>query len=104
MLQSGKTLMSIANKSLVVIIFALLLPEAREGDGKGYTGWSQLTTAAETVADVKSFCAKAPNVCSAAQYISDRVEAKAKYSAQLLNDWAEETVLGHPKSLPEDVA
>lgn len=96
--------MSIANKSLVVIIFALLLPEARQGDSTSYTGWSQLTAAAEAVTDVKSLCTKAPSVCTAAQYVSDRLEAKAKYSAQLLQDWAEETVHGRSPALPEDVA
>jgi hypothetical protein len=50
-----------------------------------------VATAAQTVSDVASFCARQPGVCETAGYLANKMEAKAKYSVKLLYEWANES-------------
>lgn len=52
------------------------------------TSWTYIAAAADTVADLKSFCERKPQVCSTAQYLAGTLEGKAKYSAKLVYEWA----------------
>jgi hypothetical protein len=64
------------------------------------SSWAYLSAAADTVADVKDFCARKPQVCGTAQYLVGSLEGKAKYSAKLVYEWANESASGtKPQSL-----
>jgi hypothetical protein len=66
------------------------------------SSWTYISAAAETVADVKGFCARKPQVCGTAQYLAASLEGKAKYSAKLVYEWASESSSGSsymPQSL-----
>jgi Family of unknown function (DUF5330) len=64
-----------------------------------------MAAAAETVADLRSFCQRNPNVCATAGAMAHTVEGKAKYSAKLLYEWAND-VKGDSRKviLPDDIA
>lgn len=68
------------------------------------TSWAYITVAAETVADLKSFCDRKPQVCTSAQYIAGSMEGKAKYSAKLIYEWASESTKGQSGVLPDNMA
>lgn len=64
-----------------------------------------IAAAAETVADMRSFCQRNPNVCLTAGAVAQSVESKAKYSAKLVYEWANEaTGDSKPSTLPDDIA
>jgi Family of unknown function (DUF5330) len=63
------------------------------------SSWNYISAAAETVADMKSFCERKPNVCSTAQYLAVSLEGKAKYSAKLVYEWANESGAGQLNQL-----
>lgn len=63
------------------------------------TSWTYIAAAADTVADLKSFCERKPQVCSTAQYLAGSLEGKAKYSAKLVYEWASESAATEPQSL-----
>ena len=46
--------------------------------------------ATNTVSDLRAFCNRQPAVCDTAQYLAVKIETKAKYSAKLLYEWANE--------------
>jgi len=50
--------------------------------------FATLAAAADTVADFKGFCARRPQACVTGQYIAYTLEAKAKYTARMLYEWA----------------
>ncbi len=54
--------------------------------------------------DMKSFCERRPDVCLTAGYVAGRLEAKAKYSLQLIYEWAEEASGPLISGLPSDQA
>jgi Family of unknown function (DUF5330) len=54
----------------------------------GPGNFAYLAAAAETVADVKGFCQRNPTACSTASAAATVVEGKAKYSAKLVYEWA----------------
>lgn len=68
------------------------------------TSWTYIAAAADTVSDLKSFCERKPQVCTTAQYIAGSVEGKARYSARLVYEWANESAKGQSVSLPEITA
>ena len=71
----------------------------------GPSSFAYLAAAAETVADMRSFCQRNPNVCVTAGAVAQTVEGKAKYSAKLIYEWANEaTGDGMPANLPENLA
>jgi len=75
---------------------AQLMPES--------TSWNYISAAADTVADMKSFCDRKPQVCITAQYLAVTMEVKAKYSAKLIYEWANESTKDQSASLPLNVA
>lgn len=67
--------------------------------------FAYVAAAAETVADLRSFCQRNPNVCATAGAMAQTVEGKAKYSAKLMYEWANDIKSdGRKVNLPEDVA
>jgi Family of unknown function (DUF5330) len=60
------------------------------------SSWAYISAAADTMADVKDFCARKPQVCGTAQYLVGTLEGKAKYSAKLVYEWANESATGNP--------
>jgi Family of unknown function (DUF5330) len=61
------------------------------------SSWAYIAAAADTVADMKSFCERKPNVCGTAQYLAGSLEGKAKYGARLVYEWANESASGLPR-------
>jgi hypothetical protein len=50
-----------------------------------------LTAAISTVADLRDFCTRQAAVCDTAHYLAVKLEGKAKYSIELLYQWAHES-------------
>jgi hypothetical protein len=50
--------------------------------------FTYVAAAVETVADMRSFCSRNPNVCATAGSVARTVEGKVKYSAKLVYEWA----------------
>lgn len=46
--------------------------------------------ATSAVSDLREFCNRQPGFCDTAQYLAGKFEAKAKYSAKLIYEWANE--------------
>jgi hypothetical protein len=64
-----------------------------------------MAAAAETVADMRTFCMRKPLVCSTAGAIANTMEAKAKYTTKLIYEWANEATAQNSKAtLPVDLA
>jgi Family of unknown function (DUF5330) len=96
-------------RTLVILGAGLaLMPSPPRGEGEQPTGagsFAYLAAAAETFADVRGFCLRNPNVCSTAGSFANTVEGKAKYSAKLIYEWANEaTGDQRPAGLPNDLA
>ena len=49
-----------------------------------------INAASRTVSDAGEFCGRQPMVCVTADFIATKLEAKAKYSAKLIYEWANE--------------
>jgi hypothetical protein len=49
-----------------------------------------INAASRTVSDAGEFCGRQPIVCVTADFIAGKLEAKAKYSAKLIYEWANE--------------
>ena len=64
-------------------------PAFARGEDPGTFGY--VIAATEAFADVKGFCQRKPEVCEAAGHMAVKMEAKAKYSAKLVYEWANET-------------
>jgi hypothetical protein len=47
-----------------------------------------LSAAVSTVADMRDFCTRRASVCDTAHYLAVKFEGKAKYSIELLYEWA----------------
>ena len=50
-----------------------------------------LSAAVSTVADMRDFCIRQASVCDTAHYLAVKLEGKAKYSIELLYEWANES-------------
>lgn len=50
-----------------------------------------LSAAFSTVADMRDFCTRQASVCDTAHYLAVKFEGKAKYSIELLYEWANES-------------
>ena len=104
--------MGLIRKAIFIggLVFAMPSPPATVQLGQlasatpDSTSWAYITVAAETVADLKGFCDRKPQVCTSAQYIAGSMEGKAKYSAKLLYEWANESAKGQSASVPENMA
>jgi hypothetical protein len=93
---------------LGAVIFALPSPPPVPGDGTDAPPVSTVAyvaAAAEAFGDVKGFCARKPFVCETAGHLVSAVERKAKYSAKLIYEWANEATAEHARAVPfEDLA
>jgi Family of unknown function (DUF5330) len=58
------------------------------------SSWAYIAAASDTVADFKGFCERKPQVCGTAQYLAVTLEGKAKYSARMIYEWANESSAG----------
>ena len=91
------------------IIFAMPSPPAVVQTGQvaqsmpDSTSWNYISAAADTVADMKSFCERKPQVCITAQYLAVSMEGKARYSAKLIYEWANESAKGQTAALPNKI-
>jgi Family of unknown function (DUF5330) len=87
-------------KTLLVLGAGLALMPSPPPDPNGSTAQASpgsfafLAAAAETFADVRSFCQRNPNVCVTAGAVAQTVEGKAKYSAKLIYEWADDAKSG----------
>lgn len=78
-------------------------PAAAKAPGPGTTGY--VAAAFETFADVKGFCARQAFACETAGYLAQVVERKARYSAKLIYEWANEATSDAKDSpLPANMA
>ena len=59
-------------------------------------GIAYVSAVGATVSDAKGFCARQPQVCSTAQYFATTLQGKAKYSAKLIYQWANESGVATP--------
>jgi hypothetical protein len=60
------------------------LVEQQAGPGT----FAYVAAASDTFADVSSFCQRRPMACDVGQYIAVTAQAKAKYSAKMVYEWA----------------
>jgi len=49
-----------------------------------------INAASRTVSDAGEFCGRQPMVCVTADFIAGKLEAKAKYGAKIIYEWANE--------------
>jgi Family of unknown function (DUF5330) len=97
--------MGLIRKAIVIggALLALPTPPAQVQTGLSDTSisptmsWAYISAASDTVADFKGFCERKPQVCGTAQYLAGSLEGKAKYSAKLLYEWANESGSGLSK-------
>jgi hypothetical protein len=89
---------------LGAILFALPAPPddpaeklAAEPD-PGTFGY--VAAAAQAFSDVKDFCGRRPFVCQTAGHLASAVERKAKYSAKLIYEWANDATAPATAQLP----
>ena len=79
----------------------MLLPSPPPGPAgevapKTAGNFAYLAAAAETVADLKGFCNRNPMACETAGTVATLVEGKAKYSAKLVYEWANDGKANKP--------
>jgi Family of unknown function (DUF5330) len=80
-------------------------PGENDAPSQAVSSFAYLAAAAETVADFRSFCQRNPNVCVTAEAMAKSMEGKAKYSAKLVYEWANDiNNTERQVSLPADVA
>jgi hypothetical protein len=85
--------MGILRKAVVAtaIVFALPTPPETAGDKTvppSVSTFAYLAAATDTLADLKGFCQRNPGVCTTAGVVAVHMEAKAKYGAKLIYEWA----------------
>ncbi len=88
-------MMGILRTTLVLGAIFALLPMPPQSAEPGHTEIAEalgtfgyMVAAAEAFSDVKGFCMRKPAVCDAAGHVAVKIEAKAKYSAKLIYEWA----------------
>lgn len=84
-------------------------PVSEQGNGivaPTASSFAYVSAAAETFADVRAFCERRPGVCQTAGHLAVTMEAKAKYSAKLIYEWANDAGAATPRAtaLPADLA
>ena len=81
-------------RTLIVLGAAIAFMPSPPPDQAGSTpssgpgAFSYIAAAAETMADMRSFCQRNPNACATAGMVGRTMEGKAKYSAKLIYEWA----------------
>jgi Family of unknown function (DUF5330) len=100
--------MGLIRKAIVVgaALMAMPAPPESAQDHNGLSSWGYIAAAADTFADFKGFCVRKPQVCVTAQYVAGNLESKAKYSAKLVYEWANESTAEQPphSNLPRNMA
>jgi hypothetical protein len=94
--------MGILRNALIIGALAMAVPTPpteKAGDIVQPSAFTYVTAAAETFADVRAFCDRQPNVCVTAGVIANSMEAKAKYSAKLIYEWANDATESTPSKL-----
>jgi hypothetical protein len=69
-------------------------PEDRPGataQGGDPLATEYFSAAVSTVADMRDFCSRQAAVCDTAHYLAVKLEGKARYSIELLYQWAQES-------------
>ena len=94
-------MMGLFRKAIVLgaIIFVMPSPPSPENGGAAQSAansstFAYVAAAVDTLADMKGFCERKPQVCTTAQYFAVTFEGKAKYGAKLIYEWANETAAG----------
>lgn len=76
---------------------AALLPSPPEDHGTATVATREVSApetifaASRTASDLGGFCGRQPLVCETSGFIAANLEAKAKYGARLISEWAGET-------------
>lgn len=104
--------MGILRNAIILGAVALAMPNPpasqQPGDAVPATAssFAYLSAAAETFADVRAFCERRPGVCQTAGQLAVTMEGKAKYSARLIYEWANEAQQDEAvrSGLPPDLA
>ena len=60
-------------------------------DATTMSAMEMLSSATSAFGDVAGFCGRQPGACETAAYVAAHLEAKAKYSAKLVYEWATDT-------------
>jgi hypothetical protein len=95
---------------LGAVVLALPNPPASEQPADvvpvSTSTFAYVAAAAETFADVRTFCERRPGVCQTAGQLAGSMEAKAKYGAKLIYEWANDaSAPDTPRTaLPPDIA
>lgn len=105
------SIMGILRYTIILGAAALAMPNpppsAEQGGAVPQTAssFAYVAAAAETFADLRAFCVRRPGVCQTAGHVAGTMEAKAKYSAKLIYEWANEASSAetHGTSLPPDM-
>jgi len=100
--------MRILRAAFFLSVIAVLAPSPPESEVEKALAESKivpadfelLAAAGNTVSDLGQFCLRQSEVCLTANYMAARIEAKAKYSARLLYEWASDTSTGEMARLP----
>jgi Family of unknown function (DUF5330) len=69
-------------------------------DHEAVSAIEMLSSAGSAASDVAGFCARQPEFCRTAAFVAQRFEAKAKYSARLIYEWASEA--SDDPSIPDE--
>jgi hypothetical protein len=97
--------MRLVRTILLITGVGVLLPSppepvvAQGQDVENVSTVAMISSASSAFADVASFCQRQPDVCQTATYVAGRLEAKAKYSARLIYEWASDATTD-PAALP----
>ena len=66
-------------------------PASQSAQSSLGAGIAYVSAVTDAVGDAKGFCARQPQVCSTAFYFASTLQGKAKYSAKLIYQWANES-------------
>lgn len=64
------------------------LAEVVQTDTTAVLAMEMLSSATSAFSDISSFCVRQPDACETAAYVAAHLEAKAKYNARLVYEWA----------------
>jgi hypothetical protein len=104
--------MGILRNAIILGAVAVAMPNPPSSEQPGgavpptTSSFAYVAAAAETFADLRTFCERRPGVCQTAGHLAVSMEAKAKYSAKLIYEWANDASAEEPRStlLPPDMA
>ncbi|CAN5276143.1 hypothetical protein BH10PSE7_BH10PSE7_23470 [soil metagenome] len=98
--------MRIIRTMFYLSLAAFLMPSPPEsvqpaGADPALTTPQMFFAATNAISDLRAFCGRQPGVCDTAQYLAVKIETKAKYSARLLYEWANEA--SSPSNAPPSI-